>query len=127
MKKIIFGACALIALAACNVNYEKTPSGLAYKIIGAKGGDSLKAGEFAKFNMQILLPEKKDSVLESTYGTMPGYQMIDTSKRTQYSFMEVLSKCKVGDSAIVVISIDTLYNKHAVEYNNVFTKGGTLQ
>ena len=60
MKKVILGACALVILAACNVNYEKTPSGLAYKIFRGKNGDSLKPGSFVKFNMRIILPEKKD-------------------------------------------------------------------
>jgi FKBP-type peptidyl-prolyl cis-trans isomerase len=33
----------------------------------------------------------------------------------------------VGDSGLVALSIDTLNNRHALEYNNIFTKGGTLQ
>lgn len=128
MKKIIFGASALLMLAACNVNYEKSPSGLAYKIFpGSNRGDSVKPGTFVKFNMVLVLPEKKDSVFETTYGKMPGYQMVDTSKRAEYSYMEVLPKCRVGDSAVVVLSVDTLKKKGALDYNGVFIKGGTLQ
>src|SRR4051794_17387991 len=125
MKKIIFGACALLVLAACNVNYEKTPSGLAYKIFPGKNGEKLQPGKFAKFNMTVVLPEKKDSVLETTVGSMPGYTPIDTGKQTDYSYMEVLSKCSVGDSAVVVVSVDTLVKKNALAYNNTFVKGST--
>src|SRR4051812_4919025 len=108
MKKIVFAASVVFALGACNVNYDKTPSGLVYKVFPAKAGDSLHPGNFAKLNISFSIPDKKDTVLSSTFGKVPGYIPIDTSARSAYSFMEVLSKCKVGDSAIVILSVDSL-------------------
>jgi FKBP-type peptidyl-prolyl cis-trans isomerase len=127
MKKIILGASAILMLAACNVNYEKTPSGVAYKIFPAKNGEKLEPGKYVKFNMTLVLPEKRDSVFETTVGSFPAYDRIDTGKQNEYTFREVLTKCSVGDSGVAVLSIDTLEKKHALEYNDVFTKGGTLQ
>ena len=122
MKKILF-ALFLLSMVACNMNYEKTPSGLAYKIF--KGKDTVKAkpGQFAKFNMKYILVDR-DSVFSSTYGKIPAYSPIDTGKRIKYSFMEILPLMSKGDSAEVSISIDTLKNMGVIpEYNSMFVKG----
>ncbi|HNP22008.1 MAG TPA: FKBP-type peptidyl-prolyl cis-trans isomerase [Panacibacter sp.] len=127
MKRIIVAATAVFALAACQTSYDKTKSGLTYKIFPGKGGDSLTAGKFVKFNIAFTIPDKKDTVLSSTFGKTPGYIQIDTSRRAEYSFMEVMSKCMVGDSAVVVLSIDSLKSKGAIQdYNETFVKGGTI-
>ncbi len=54
------------------MNYEKTPSGLPYKIFKGKGTVKAKPGEFAKFNMKYILADR-DSVFSSTYGKIPAY------------------------------------------------------
>jgi FKBP-type peptidyl-prolyl cis-trans isomerase len=126
MKKIIFAA-LLLSMVACNINYEKTPSGLTYKIF--KGKDTVKAkpGQFAKFNVRYILADR-DSVFSSTYGTIPGYSPIDTGKRVRYSFMEIVPMMSEGDSAEVSISIDTLKNIGALpEYNSMFVKGQVIK
>lgn len=103
-----------VIMASCNTNYEKTKSGLVYKIFPGKGsGALLKAGMFAKLNIQYVL-SPKDSVLNSTYGKVPLFAAIDTSAKTAYSFMELLPKCKQGDSVIFTISVDSLKNKGAI-------------
>lgn len=127
MKKIL---CALfiLSLAACNMNYEKTPSGLAYKIFRANK-DTVKAkpGEFAKFNMAYILVDR-DSPFSSTYGKVPAYSAIDTGKQVRYSFMEIMPMMHVGDSAEVSISIDTLKNMGVIpEYNAMFVKGQIIK
>jgi FKBP-type peptidyl-prolyl cis-trans isomerase len=122
MKKTLLGL-LLISMVACNVNYEKTPSGLPYKIF--KGKDTVKAkpGQFAKFNMRYILTDR-DSVFSSTYGSIPAYSPIDTGKRVKYSFMEILPLMSAGDSAEMSISIDTLKNMGVIpDYNAVFAKG----
>jgi FKBP-type peptidyl-prolyl cis-trans isomerase len=132
MKQLLFCAVAVFMLASCkNADYEKTPSGLLYKIIpGNQNGPKLKAGQFVKMNIEYILPlpgSNKDSVLNSTYGQMPGYQAIDTGSRTHYTIMEVLPKCSVGDSVECVISIDTLKNMGAIpDYTKSFARGGVI-
>ena len=66
MKKTLFAVFA-IGLFACNINYEKTPSGLTYKIFKGREVINQKGGEFIKFNMEYRLADR-DSVLQSTYG-----------------------------------------------------------
>ena len=122
MKKALF-ALFLLSMVACNMNYEKTPSGLTYKIFKGKGTVKAKGGQFAKFNMKYILVDR-DSVFSDTYGKIPGYGPIDTGKRVQYSFMEILPLMSEGDSAEISISIDTLKNMGVIpEYNQMFVKG----
>jgi FKBP-type peptidyl-prolyl cis-trans isomerase FkpA len=131
MKKIILGACALLSIAACNVNYEKTPSGLVYKIYPGKGGEKLKAGKLVKYSVDFLLTNragKKDTSLNAG-PAKPGYIEVDTSKKYEYSFVEILPKLSVGDSALVVLSTDSLKKKNQIDPNDntVFVKGSSIQ
>ena len=131
MKKIIFGACALVSIAACNVNYEKTPSGLVYKIYPGKGGEKLQVGKLVKYNVDFVLTNrtgKKDTTLNAG-PVKPGYIEVDTSKRYQYSFVEILPKLSVGDSAVVVLSVDSLKKRNQIDPNDttLFVKGSTIQ
>jgi FKBP-type peptidyl-prolyl cis-trans isomerase FkpA len=115
-----------ISFFACNMNYEKTPSGLTYKIISGKGGEKPKAGEFIKFNFEYKL-EDRDSVLQSTYTGLPVYGSLDTGKRTQYTYMEILPLMNEGDSAVISISIDSLKNKGMIpDYSPILVKGQVL-
>ena len=127
MKQTFAAVAAMFILASCHVNYDKTNSGLVYKIFPGKGGDSLKPGKFVKFNVEFSLPEKKDSILNTTFGKIPGYDKVDTSKSTEYTFMEILPRMQVGDSAEVIMSIDSLKNRKALpDYNETFVKGGHI-
>lgn len=126
MKHLLLVAAAAVAFTSCQVKYEKTKSGLLYKISKGKGGEKLKAGDFIKFNISYSMPDK-DTVLNSTYGKIPGFTMVDTSERSKFSFMEVLPKCAVGDSISFNMSIDTLKKLGAIpDYDKVFTKGGQI-
>lgn len=117
-----------MVMASCNTNYEKTKSGLTYKIFKGKGsGNMLKAGMFAKLNIEYLL-SPKDTVLNSTYGKVPLFTAVDTSAKTAYSFMELLPKVKQGDSVIFTISVDSLKSKGAIpEYNEIFKRGDQIK
>jgi FKBP-type peptidyl-prolyl cis-trans isomerase FkpA len=131
MKKIIMAASAAIILASCGVNYEKTASGLVYKIFQGKGGDSIKAGNYIKYDVQFYLTDrsgKPDSLL-STPSSMPQYFQVDTGKRVEYSFMEIMTKLKTDDSAVVIISADSLKSKNALDPKDsiVFTNGSNIQ
>ena len=105
MKKIILAAMAALTLVACQVNYEKTPLGSAYKIFpGKEGGEKAAVGQFVKYNYEVTITgrgSKKDTLLTSTYGKMPFYSAVDTGTRSAYSYMEIMQKLSAGDSAIV--------------------------
>lgn len=127
----MFAAIAAISLTSCAVNYDKTESGLVYKVFPGKGGDSLKAGHYVKYNVQFYLTDrsgKTDSLLSETAG-MPNYFQVDTSARVKYSFMEIMPKLRAGDSAVVLLSVDSLKSKKAINPNDsvVFVNGSNIQ
>lgn len=119
MKKLLYAmsAAAIIALAACNVSYKTTPSGMKYKILTGKvvGADTMgvavKAGDIIKFKFKFSIPELSDSVFKNAYDVMPQYTMVDTSARTKMTFLEIFPQLKTGDSAEVIISIDSIIAK----------------
>jgi FKBP-type peptidyl-prolyl cis-trans isomerase FkpA len=125
MKKSLVVLLAVCCV-ACNVNYEKTASGLRYKIFEGKGGDTPKAGNFVKFNLEYKLVDR-DSVLQSTYTGLPAYTSVDTGKRVEYTFMEIMPLLRVGDSAEVSIDIDSLKNRGMIQdYSPILVKGQVL-
>ena len=130
MKHLILAvACvALLSAVACKANYDKTKSGLVYRIVSSKGGEPVKAGDFVKFNVEFRMSTPKDTVLNSTYGKFPGYSKIDTGAQVAYSFFEIMPKCKVGDSVEFSISIDTLEKRKMIPgYNALFVKNGVIK
>lgn len=129
MKQILAFAALVITITSCNTNYEKTKSGLIYKIFKGKGGTSIKMGTFAKLNIEYTLSGNgKDTVLNTTYGKTPMFTGVDTSANSAYSFMELLPKLKEGDSAVFTISVDTLKRRGAIpDYNAVFKRGNLIK
>jgi FKBP-type peptidyl-prolyl cis-trans isomerase FkpA len=125
MKRTIVVLFAL-SLFACNMNYEKTPSGLTYKIFKGNGTEKPKPGEFIKFNLMYKLADR-DSLLQSTFDKIPAYSPLDTGKRTAYTYMEVLPLMNVGDSVEISINIDSLKNKGIIDgYNPLLVKGQVI-
>lgn len=109
---------AIVLLASCN-QYQKTPSGLSYKITKGGSNEKLKQGQFVKFNVEYKIPPK-DSILNSSYGHIPAYLVVDTARINKHSFLEIITKCAVGDKVEFAMSVDTLKKLGMVEYNNVF-------
>jgi len=127
MKQLLSLVALVFLLASCHVNYDKTKSGLVYKIFKGKGGESLHSGKFVKLDVEYKL-DGKDSILNSTYGKIPVFGVVDTSSRYAYSYMELLPRLQVGDSAEFVISIDTLKSRNLIpDYNEVFKKGRNIK
>jgi len=116
MKKLIFAcsAAAILGLAACNVNYKTTPSGMKYKILSGKvvGADTMGVqaapGDIIKFKFKFTIPELGDTVWRNSYDMMPQYTKVDTSARVKMTFLEIFPQLKSGDSAEVVISVDSI-------------------
>jgi FKBP-type peptidyl-prolyl cis-trans isomerase len=105
---------------------SQTSSGLVYRIFPGKGGEKPVAGEFVKFNYKYTVG-KEDSILQSTFGKMPAYSAVDTGKESEFSYMEIVPKLSSGDSAEILISVDSLKNKNIIgDYNSILTPGGTV-
>ncbi|ANH81365.1 peptidylprolyl isomerase [Niabella ginsenosidivorans] len=105
---------AAAAFTACkNAEYKTTPSGLKYIIYDGGSKDSAKMGEVLKFNVIQKISGSKDTVLYNSYETMPEYMPVQPVPPGQgnYSPMEVLPKLKKGDSAVIVMFVDSLIKK----------------
>ncbi len=114
-----------ILFASCN-QYEKTKSGLMYKITKGSGKQKLKNGDLIKFNVEYKIREK-DTVLFTTYGHIPSFYKIDSSQLRKYDFSELFPICSVGDKLEFVMNIDTLKKLGMIpEYNAVFKRGGVI-
>ncbi len=112
---------AIVLFASCN-QYEKSPSGLAYKITKGNGKEKLKHGQAIKLNIEYKLPVK-DSVLSSSFEHIPVYFVLDTAHLGKYNFTELLTSVSEGDKIEFRLSIDTLKKMGMVEYNTIFHKG----
>jgi FKBP-type peptidyl-prolyl cis-trans isomerase len=126
MKQILTILSLAIIMASCNSKYEKTASGLTYRIVEGDGKQKLKFGDIVKINGIVKVSGGKDTVLFTTYGKLPEYIPVDTSTKKSHDFNEVLRLCSVGDSLTVVAQVDTLVKMGALQYNDVFKKGGQI-
>lgn len=129
MKKLITAITAIAIFAACNLSYQRSATGLVYKIFPSSSGAKLEAGKIVKMHLAYTIPAKKDSVIQSTFNSFPFYFPFDTTGKNSYDFREVLPKCKVGDSLIIIISVDSLKSKKLIpDYdNNFLVKGGSIK
>ncbi len=113
----------LIGIACSNIGYKKTKSGLEYKIFNQGKGKMLKAGDIIKFNYKLTY---NDSVIAQSYGSLPGYDLVDSSERA-YDFSEVLKFCKPGDSLITIQLVDTIMKTNPVGLPPYMKKGGKIK
>jgi FKBP-type peptidyl-prolyl cis-trans isomerase len=106
---LIIAALAVFAFTGCK-SYKKTKTGLVYRIIpGGNKKDSLaKPGNIVKFNF---IRKLNDSVLQDSYGKLPGYARITGDESANYTIVEILPLLRKGDSAISIEMGDTLINK----------------
>jgi FKBP-type peptidyl-prolyl cis-trans isomerase FkpA len=104
--KIVFSlAIVSMVASACAQAYKNTKSGLIYKIIpGAKSGKQVKVGTVVKFHVVVM---QKDSVTYNSFGKIPAFAYVDSTPRN-YDISEVLPLLKIGDSAVIVQSVDTI-------------------
>ena len=110
MKKttLLFSILTALVFNACkNIGFDKTKSGLQYKIIKSASGEELDPGDIVKFQYKVTF---KDSVVITTYGKMPAYDQVDSLGR-HHDFSEFLAKMKVGDSAVCYQLFDTLQRR----------------
>jgi len=127
-KSTLFIMILLAGILSCEMaGFEKTKSGLHYRIIkGVRStgkGDTLKPGMIVKFNYKMTY---NDSVLGSSYETIPGYDMVDANPRF-HDFAEVLTKLHVGDSLVTYQYIDTLMKQNPGMLPPFLKKGSKIK
>lgn len=104
MKKMLAGVIALFLLSACN-RFEKTPSGIEYKIINtSEDARMVAAGDNLQIHMRGII-ERTDSVMFDSYKNNKPYYI----PAGEPSLKEVFAELKKGDSAIFKVLADTLY------------------
>jgi len=128
MKNYVLAGMAMVtmtALTSCgHSDYKKTTSGLAYDIIHDGKGENLKHGDLIKINIKMMIG---DSVVQNTYTHMPGYIKIDSSQKGQHNFMEILHELKVGDSVVVIHSLDSLKKMGQLPPTMNYAAGTTMK
>lgn len=124
MKKLLPLLSALVLLASCN-QYQKTPSGVAYKISG-NSKEKIKQGQIFKYHMEYKVPPK-DSVFNTTFEHLPGFMMFDSTRVSPHSYLELISKVGEGDEVTFSLSVDTLKKFGALEYNQIFHRNDVIK
>lgn len=118
-------AASVLLLTSCN-KYEKTKSGMKYKITSAGSKEKAKEGNVVKFNLELKIAGK-DTVLTSTYNNVPAFILVDSAKMPKHYFTEVINKLGKGDKLEFVLSVDTLVKINMIPgYDKQFKKGGTI-
>ena len=117
MRTTITLLLAIVLLASCN-QYQTTPSGVKYKLTAGGSKETLKQGQFVKYNLEY--KTGKDSVLQTSYGHIATYMIMDTAKVGKHSVFELLTKLAPGDKVEFVLSVDSLKKLGFIEYNNIF-------
>lgn len=98
-------AVAGILFASCSGgSFQKTKSGLLYKVVSGGKKDAIKPGTYIKFHVRVL---QKDSLTYNSFGKVPAFAMVDSTGRS-YDISEVFPLLKVGDSVIIVQSVDSI-------------------
>jgi len=99
---------ALGAVSCTSPGFDKTKSGLLYKIYSDGKGPVAQKGQFLKLSFT---QKVRDSVLSTTDGSLPAYVPVD-SARPIYSPIEIFPLLRKGDSAAVVMLVDTLQRRY---------------
>jgi len=111
MKTIVsylLSSLVLLGAVSCtNPEFKKTKSGLLYKIYSDGKGETAKKGQYLKFDV---VEKIRDSLMYSSYGSVPQWVQVD-SPRPVYNHSEIMSLLRKGDSAVVVVLIDSLERK----------------
>lgn len=105
---IFLGLAMTFVLGACTGNgFQKTKSGILYRIISDKKNPIAKKGEFLKVHFT---QKVRDSIITTSIGALPTYARVD-SVGPVYNPLEVFNKLRKGDSAIIVMIADSLEKK----------------
>src|SRR5207237_1097537 len=116
---------AMLLWACNNIDFKKTKGGVPYKIFPSKSGDKIVPGNIVKYQLTVKV---KDSVLGSTYSSLPRYDAVGPASDSYGSpLMEILSKSKKGDSIYFVQAIDSfIAHDPSIVQQTPFRKGDQL-
>jgi FKBP-type peptidyl-prolyl cis-trans isomerase FkpA len=106
---LIVSVVLAIVMLSCSADYQKTKSGLVYKIFPGGSKDSVaKFNNVIKFNV---LYKINDSVLYDSHGKMPQFFGVSPQDANSYSPFELFTMLRKGDSVVTTQSVDTLFKK----------------
>lgn len=115
---------ALMVMGCGNYDYSRNSDGLIYKIHSNGKGEKVTIKSYLKIHQSGSL---NDSVLYNTFGQIPSYGFLDSMPNLAHDFLDILPMMRVGDSAIVLRSIDTLERRGMLSFNETFKKGDYLK
>lgn len=113
--------CAL-ALTACTGAFKKGDNGIEYKIISKGSGNTVGYGNFIQLHIKQIYGGTKDTMLMNTWDIMPRIQVLD-SVNTPLVYYNLLKQMKKGDSLIIRVLTDSLYNTPDKEMPAFMKKG----
>lgn len=116
MKKSILAigsVLLLLVLASCGGDsFQRTKSGLMYKIISDGKNPVVKPGQILKLEFE---QKVHDSVIYSSKDNGPAYGMVDSINTRTYDPTEIFGMLRKGDSAVVIMDADTIRRKRGGE------------
>ena len=122
---LIVSAVLAIVILSCSADYQKTKSGLVYKIFSGGSKDSTaKYNNVIKFNV---LYKINDSVLYDSHGKMPQFFGVSAQDSGSYSPFELFTLLRKGDSVVVTQSVDTLFKKGMQQQLSFAKKGDQIK
>ncbi|MDI9337244.1 MAG: FKBP-type peptidyl-prolyl cis-trans isomerase [Alphaproteobacteria bacterium] len=121
LKKTIFSIALAVLLWSCN-SYEKTPSGMLFKI-KHNGNNMPKINNYDIIKMNIeYRRERKDSMFSTTNGFLPMYLPYDSNRSVPFSIFEILPQARVGDDIEFIIDMDSIVKLGYAQYNPILDK-----
>jgi FKBP-type peptidyl-prolyl cis-trans isomerase FkpA len=127
IKSILIGLSTAAILAACgSTDYQKTRSGLMYKIKSTSKDSTVKPGNVMKIHF---VQKLNDSVMNTSYGKMPAFVPIDEAlmnPEASYDPREIFRLLRKGDSVEVVQLVDSLMKRYPGALPPNFKKGDRL-
>jgi FKBP-type peptidyl-prolyl cis-trans isomerase len=120
-------AASVLFLTSCN-KYDKAKSGMPYKISGS-AKEKFKQGQRVKMHIafSINVNGKDSSIGNNTFGHIPAYFVIDSTRFGKYNFTDVIFQCGVGNKLDFKLSVDTLKKMGQLDYNKIFKRGSFIQ
>jgi FKBP-type peptidyl-prolyl cis-trans isomerase len=118
---------AVVATSCDRVSFKKTKTGLIYKIIPSNSKDSTaKVGDWLKIHFTQF--RNGDSIIRTSYGRMPAYLQVVNNPDIRYDPSEIFPLLKKGDSAVVIMLADSIFNKRLNrEMPPIYKKGDRLE
>ncbi len=114
---ILIAGMGTLAFTGCqnNQGFKTTPSGLQYKIIVDKAGDSIVPGDYMKISLKKVVGDT--TILNTSHGSI-GYRWVQLQKSLgqKYDVMEGLALLTKGDSAEFKLPVNGVKNRNRPSY-----------